>query len=419
MFFKSNYSATANYFFLILAIVFAFFVSIEGLKYLHRKDAVDLGFRITGSRLWLAGKSPYRYVWKTGEDSAFYNQYEILKSNVTGVTVSPPVLLLTGPLASFSIEKAKWIWTGISYGLFVLSIFLFYKIAEVPTKMIVVGVSAFFFLSSTSWLLHIERGQCYIVYLFMLSAMYYSFKMNKIIIALCILCVLVWLRFPFAIFFLPFIPYLWDKKNIFFVSLCIAVLVFISYLCFDFQVWKDYFYAVNEWSNVQVLQADLFSDRLSDASRAITVGSLKEEREYLISNSSIQYLFQYHLKVGLFKIQLLSLFVVSASVFLFSVRKRLKENNREIVLIIAFMVYILFELFIPAPRYNYNFIQWMFPISLLIVSHKEIEMNTVQWFLLIVGLCMNMGLLIYIPRAMTIGEFLLFGTVWWRLCERK
>jgi hypothetical protein len=402
--------------FLVIAIIFSIFVFIEAIRYLKRNDAVDLGFRITGTRLLVNNKSPYLYFWKEGDNPKFYNRYEPRQGSVNRVTVPPSVLILTIPFASLETTTIKWIWMFLSYGLALGSIFLFYKLSEDRFKNIILAFSVFFFLGSMSWLLHIERGQVYVVYLFMLSLIFYCFKKEKIILALGVLCLLVWMRAPFIFFFLPFLSSLKKPKTILWLFLYLLILGSITLLFSSSQNWQDYFFAMTEWSKVQVIQPELFSDSTSDAWKYIAE-NIKDERDYIISNSSIQYLFQYHLKIGLFKTELLIFFIVSTFFIVVPIQKVLRKNNTETLFLAAFLIYISFELFIPAPRYNYNFIQWMFPLLLLFVSDNEIK--PYQWMLIILGLLINMGLFIYIPRAMIMGESLLFLTIWLVLLRKK
>ncbi len=415
--FNSNF--ISKKIFLVVAILFSFLSLLEALKYLEQKDAVDLGYRITGARLLVANKSPYLYVWKEGDDKKFYNQYEVYNTEVNGVTVPPSVLILMSPFASFDANSVKWSWAVFSYALLGVTIFLFFKLSEEEHKYSIITVALFFFSGSIGWLLHIQRGQNYIVYLSLLTVVYYLFKREKIYLSLGVLALLIWLRFPFAIFLIPFIPLFKKPKYIFvFISYGI-VLIGGTFLFTNLQDWKDYFYALTEWSKAQVVQSEFFSDAQSLSSKHAEIGAIKNESEYLINNSSFQYLFQYHLKIGLFKLDLFALFMLGLVVLVYPIRKIVRRGSAELLFLLAFLIYILFELCIPAPRYNYNYIQWMFPLLLILASYKHIRVKPYQWLFCAIGLSMNMGLFIYIPRSITIGEFLLFGTVWLILIGNK
>ena len=416
---KVIYTFISQKIFLVGAFIFSLIVSVEAFNYLRQKDAVDLGFRVTGARLLSDHKSPYLYSWKEGDDKKYYNQYEVFGSKVNGVTVPPSVLILMRPLASLESNTIKWIWTILSYAFIGISLFLFYKLSDQEYKQIVVAFGLFFFLGSIGWLLHVQRGQNYIVYLLLISLTYYFYKKENILLALGVLSLLVWLRLPFILLFILFISYFKNIKYVLIVFGYIILLTSISFLFSSTQDWNDYSYAVSEWSKAQIEQANLFSDRLSEASKNANIGAIKNERDYLISNSSIQYLFQYHFKVGLYTTDLFAIFMMSVALVLYPIRKQVRRGSKEILFLTAFLIYILFELCIPAPRFNYNFIQWMFPLSLLIISYKEIEVKYYQWSLIVIGLLLNMGLLLYIPRSMVIGEGLIFISVWLILIGNK
>ena len=409
---KEIYNFITGKFFFVLAIFFSLLLIYEGVRYLSKNDAVDLGYRITGARLLKEGESPYLYKWKEGDNKKFYNQYEVYTKNVNGVTVPPSILILMRPFIVLEDNHIKWVWTVLSYGFLGGIIFLFFKLSNEEYKFGIIAIGLFFFAGSIGWLLHVQRGQNYIVYVFLLSLLYYLYKRGLVILSLIVLSFLIWLRFPFAIFLLPFIPIFKNLKYLctFFIS--ILLLIVITLLCSSIQNWQDYFYAITEWSKAQVAQSNLFSDSESLSSKTLEVASIINEQDYLINNSSIQYLVQYHLKIGLYKIDLLALFMLGSIVIVYPIRRLVREGAIEPLFLVSFMLYFIFELCIPAPRYNYNYIQWIFPVLLIVVSLNEFKIKPYQWCLGILGLLMNMGLFIQIPRSFTLGEFLLFLVFW-------
>ncbi len=400
--------------FLGLAIFFAMIVAHQAVRYLQQRDAVDLCNKIIGARLVSNGITPYSYFWKKGDSDYFFNPYETLKGKANSITAPPSMLIMLQPLASLSFAKVKWIWLICSYAMMLGSVFLFSRVVSKEKKNLVWSFSIFFFLCSSGWLLHVERGQVYVVYVCLLSLAYYFYRKESIVISLGFLALLVWLRFPFAIFVIPYVFY-FKKYKVVLASLGYFLLLLgISLGGSSPGDWLAYRDAVQEWSTAQITQTTIFADSHSEGWRTLLVGK-DEGRDFLINNSSVQYLAQYHLQLKLSSAVLWGICIGATLFLLYSFRSFFCRAEKENLFLVAFLGYIVFELCIPAPRYNYTYIQWLFPFLVLLTSQNKWEINLNQYLFLLTGLLLNMGLFFFIPRAMTLGEGSIFLSFCWIL----
>lgn len=402
--------------FLALSIALALVVASEAVRYLRERDSVDLCNKIIGARLLRENRSPYLYFWKEGDPQSLYNPYETLGGKVNSLTAPPSLLVLMEPLSYLSFAEVKWSWFLFSYLAILACIYLFSRLAEPGERILVWAFSIFFFLSSAAWLLHVERGQVYILYLFLLCCSYYFYRRQWIGFSIASLIVLTWLRFPFAIFLLPFLSY-WRSSKLWIPALVtIVMLSGITLLMTAPLDWIEYRMAIKEWSVAQIMQTEIFADAHSETWKKLLVEK-EAERDYLISNSSLQYLVQYHLKLKLTPALLNLLFMLGAGIVLFSLRRYFSDKRKEILFLVSFLIYVLFELCIPAPRYNYNYIQWLFPFLLLITLKEKNRLGMGYKVFFLLGMLMNMGFFFFIPRSMTIGEIMIAVAFWiwlWR-----
>ncbi|HVD97988.1 MAG TPA: glycosyltransferase family 87 protein [Cytophagaceae bacterium] len=392
---------------LFTAVCFALTIAAIGIKYLRDKDAVDLCNRITGSRLLASKIEPYHYFWKKGDPDFFYNPYETIRGKINSITAPPSVLLMMQPFVAMNFTQAKWCWLLFSYLLISASIFLMVQWIPKQEKILAWTFAVFFFMASMGWLLHVERGQIYGYYLFLLCGSYYFFRKENFFWSLGFLMVLIWLRLPFIVFLLPFASY-YKKKTLWFSALFwVLLLAGVTAWGTDFTDWKGYSEAMSEWGKAQITRADIFADPQSQVWQKYLVGK-EEGRDYLISNSSLQYLAQYHAKISLAPILLMSFFVAAAVIVLFLGRKYFSGAKKEMIFLISFLLYILLECCLPAPRFNYTYIQWVFPFLLLWPFRDQVGLRKEFYFFCLLGLAMNLGLFFFIPRSMVLGEGMIF-----------
>ena len=406
---------TAVYFFLFITGCCALFSFVSTFKEIEENGNMDLREKIVGARLLSSGQSPYFYKWKNGDDGKLLDPFDNFNFRISRIAVNPAALLCFVPLSKLNYGTIKWLWFAFSYACFFLILFQFYILAKQENKFIVLIAGSLFFLCSVAWQMHMERGQVYIFYTLVLSSVYWFYKRENYFSAGALLAFLCWFRLPFLLF-IPLLSFLSGRNKIiigFFSSIILLVLIALTFT--TKQNWKDYFSSMEEWSKFELHEVSAIPNAIKPDFPSQIEGEVNLEiaKDFLQNNRAIQCIVLWLLNIKLYTKQLLLLFVASflvlSSIICFKWRKSKIIFSETNIFILAFLFYILSDYFLPAPSYSYHYIQWLFPI-LLIVSSKNIRINF-SFSLILLGLCMNLSTMSLLPYNLAIGEAILFAGV--------
>ncbi len=109
---------------------------------------------------------------------------------------SPAFLTFFYPLFSLPYAAAKKAWFMLTWLLAILSIHLLARCASNAAQKRLIWISCLFFLgTSDAFHLHIVRGQKYVIFLFLLSAVFYLFQKNRDFMSGFIMGILISVRF--------------------------------------------------------------------------------------------------------------------------------------------------------------------------------------------------------------------------------
>jgi hypothetical protein len=374
-----------KFFVLVLSAIIAI-SSISSFFYSYKLSNLgnDLRNRIVGSRLLLTDYSPYYYRWQQGHDIKLLDPFDTVKlRKVNGCTIPPSMLLLYLPIAKINDYKViTKVWFFIEYLSIIYMFFLFFRKTKGFYKKSLLFSAVFFFTIISSWHYHVSSGQLYILYPVFLTITYqvYSSKLkNKSIITGILLSIFSFLRFPFA---LSFIPFLFNKnKKVLiggFYGFLLSIVILTSFT--KMSHWQDFFKAMKDWDkwNMEYLDITMKNTPIDEKNahypypkKMEGVNTIKTSPKIYSTDYSIQHLVKFFFDYVIdAKILILSFFMFS-SMILFLLRKKIMDlNDVEIFLFAAFLI-IFSEEFFPARRLNYYFIEWIFPISLLISNLKN------------------------------------------------
>jgi hypothetical protein len=132
--------------------------------------AIDLRNRITGVRLLVAGIDPYHYKWREPEPQQYCDPYNNPNLTVSKTTATPALLLAHLPLAELPYRIAQFLWFFAQWGLLLGSAWLWLLRCHTSRQHWL--AAAFFtgFTYTAAWRLHAERGQAYVLLLFLFAA---------------------------------------------------------------------------------------------------------------------------------------------------------------------------------------------------------------------------------------------------------
>ena len=169
---------------LSILLIFAIFISITGffndISNTVKFGGVDLRNRVVGARLLIDKQDPYHYKWQKGDSPLFLDPRDNPDWKVNRVTVPPTVLMFHTSFSWLGYKIQRYLWLFVQWFLLLGSIFLFSKSSGSNAKSKLIWICGLFFVgSSFFWRLHVERGQIYILYVFLITLSYWIYTKKR------------------------------------------------------------------------------------------------------------------------------------------------------------------------------------------------------------------------------------------------
>lgn len=362
-------------FLLIMSIFFAVVGFIKDIENTSLFGGMDLRNRVVGSRLIKAGYDPYFFKWNDSFSDFFLDSRDHPNIPVSRVTVPPTVLQLHSFFSDLPYKIQRYAWTFIQWILLILSIYFFTKSEKnlIKTKLIWI-TSLFFMAGSYVFRLHVERGQIYILFVFLFSTAYYIYQdKNKFssILSGIIIGYTTALRPPMCFIGVPFLIY---KKWRFIVGQIIGFIIGIltSFIFVNFKIWKSYFTAMDIHEKVHLgilkMSTEGYPYINIEDTRDLWMGA-----QLPISDSSIQGMFYNFFNIRIPSNSLIIGLIICLIVFIvILLRLKIKSANMEVLFFYGSLMVLISEFFIPAARFSYNNVIWLIPLSLIIINSESI-----------------------------------------------
>ncbi|MDP9043104.1 MAG: DUF2029 domain-containing protein [Bacteroidota bacterium] len=354
--------------FLLLSVAKSFYYS-------EKDGGCDLRARTVASRLLKSSHSPYFYKWKISDGSYFLDPNQHNNRTVCGTSVTPAFLYIIYPVSVMPYLEVRRIWTFLLYlmlGGTICFIILSHHERRLfyPTVLIILGL-----VCSNNWIFNIERGQVYPLYTFILALSYYLFHakhrharwMSGFVAGLLIL-----LR-PLAVVvglaFFRKSERQWLFGNVMgFVTGCLL------FVAPNPGLWNDYLRAMQAYSNGSVIDKSISGNLQGPekSSRIEGMNNLRTYKDFETGGLFPMYIY-FNLwghSLGLKYSLLIYAGIITGLLVLFY---RIPCDSRETdsLFLFGFLLYILLELFIVAPRPGYSLIQWVFPLYIIAVKFQE------------------------------------------------
>lgn len=355
-----------------ITAAFVLLTVIKSFYLVHKYSAVDLRTRIVASRLITTPYSPYYYKWKPADGEFYLDPVDKASRLVNGNVVTPATLAVLYPMSQLAYPKILLLWTilqllagfGIIYILFRQK-----KISEtiVQSCLIVLG-----FICSDYWFYNIESGQVYIFYALLFAAMYKVYTSS-------------WRYHEFLsgfigglfILFRPFaaligLGFLLQGKKKWILG-CITGFVagVLFFAVPQIHHWQDYFSAMQEYVNEDLGHPHIILNTTEPLKPALIEGAGNLDQFMVFHLGRLDPVYHLFARWGIIMTynQCLLLFggVICILAGLFFRRKNASAYS---LFLFGFLLYILAELFVPAPRQGYNVIQWIVPMSLIYLHNK-------------------------------------------------
>jgi hypothetical protein len=285
----------------------------------------------------------------------------------------------------------------VQWGLFLGAIAIFYRIASVNVqKKLLLIISLLFFAGSYFWRFHIERGQIYVLYLFLLACAYglakssSKFKYNQVFSGFLV-GLTASLRPTVVLMFIPSFIY---KQWKLLIGNIIGLFsgIFISFVFAGASLWNSYFTAVKGYADGNTI----LNEDKSEIIYPEQIEGMTNVSSYIdFPSRDTSFINFFQIKLGLNVDPNIFLFLLGIAllfVAFFLYQNRSRKNTINVVFLSGILIYLISEYFIPTPRSTYNNIQWIMPVAILIMSYNPINFLTNRLnILLLISLFFSIG----------------------------
>lgn len=361
-----------------ILLIFAIFLSITGfltdISNTLKFGGVDLRNRVVGARLLIAEQDPYYYKWQKGDSHLFLDPRDNPDWEVNRVTVPPTVLMFHSSFSWLSYKIQRYLWLLLQWFLLLGSIFLFSKSSGSKTKSKLIWICGLFFVgSSFFWRLHVERGQIYILYVFIIALSYWIYakkKNNSELWSGAISGIAMSLRPPLILISLPMLIH---KRINFIIGNFIGIIVGIgsTFLIATSNTWLNYYTAMRAHGIIH-LHSQYNASTHYPFQNIEGISNLWGLANIPIFDTSLQYMLG---SIGMNPTSnvLLTLLILILLTILVIVKKVFNNQMKfSMILLYGTILVFISEFFLPAARYSYNNIFWLLILSLIIINSKEI-----------------------------------------------
>jgi hypothetical protein len=233
---------------LILVVLLLASFIIDGLN-VEQGGSIDYRNRVTGARLLAAGLNPYTYKWNRDDPEIYCDLYNNPKLPVSKTTVTPTMLTLTMGEAALPYRIDQWFWFLGQWTLLLGTAWLWWRRCDSFGQRALLGVMVTGLTYTDAWRLHVERGQSYVLLLFLfafwLTGMLRSTRPR--FLTGFALGLLTTLRPPFLLL-LPFVA--WRQRGQIAGAATGLLLGLVVPLFFSRAIWSDYFSAMQVHSEL-------------------------------------------------------------------------------------------------------------------------------------------------------------------------
>jgi len=264
-------------------------------------------------------------------------------------------------------------------------------------------------LCSDIWLLNIERGQIYILYTFLFAIMYvlYISKLKYGVLLSGFIGGLFILLRPFSAIIV--IVFLFNGKRSWlagsFAGFVAGCLLFVLP---QPTLWRDYVKSMNMYASQYIGDPPVPSNA-TEYTKPSTIEGMTNLLEYKNFNiKGLKSVYTYFKKMDIVVSQETLYLIYGLTTLLLSFlyyRKSRKAGSPRSLFLLSFVCYILAELFVTVMRGDYNIIQWLFPLSLIVL---QLKVWHPLFILLVTGLLLLHNFPFVFPYQASLAELSFF-----------
>ncbi len=413
-----NYRVALN-FILLLAILTH---SVIRDSYLEKQYTGDLRNRIVGARLQKDGRLPYFYYWQAKDGIRYFdpNNSNQRAATVSTITASPFFHQLLYPICDLDQRTLSRFWFVFQYILLAMMVWITCRMTDnVNIRWLLVNTGVLFTMTE-AWKSNMENGQIYLFYAFLTLCVISGILSKKRVWTITAgLIMAVWiLNRPIGIIVLIPILLLHKQQRLFLVTAMTSLLLYLVFVLsspFEKTLWRNYVEGIrmqvklHQEADPKAVLAPRFlpENRQLEGIDFNAVDKNMAEHPITVYSENGNFFVLYrtltHHKLSLGWLNILSLFTIAALMGFFYFAYKKNNGAFQQVLIFAFTLYMIIEIFSPVYRHQYNTVEW-FPLVLaaLLIPMKW---RNPGLLLLALGLLLNIVNVAWIPMRHTLGEF--------------
>lgn len=365
------------------------------------------------------GKDPYFFQWQSGMSDQLIDPDVQRNAKTSKLTVTPSVLAFHAPFAHYSYFHQKIIWLLLQWMALIASLILFLCKSKSKLQSILLCALSVFFFNGLFWRLHVERGQIYIFIVLLLSIAFLLYQENNNLrkfLSGAIIGISITLRPPLI---LAMMPFAFQRQWIMMLGSLSGVFIGVFSLA-KVGLWNSYFSVLKKVtqyiSSHGIASPEINKMRIGKFYPDWIEGlnNITKTKNIIATNSSIQNVLSKYNAENIYDLKLVLLFIFLVSVSLFLLKNISSKTSAENLFLCGSVFYIFSEFFIPAPRYSYYDIQWLFPLFLIILKVKDRNFYfRKSTLLLITSLVLSLGFCPWIPKFLLISIYLMAFYVGW------
>ncbi len=276
----------------------------------------------------------------------------------------------------------------------------------------------FFFANSFFWRIHVNSGQIYIVYIFLLSLAWFLLNSSakyKNILSGFFVGLTASLRPPFLLFFIPFLI---QRQYSFLLGGFTGILFgFLASLAVaNIFIWKSYISAILGMTGIINLNQYLPLDepRFNNSiiypkiieGIAVNIDSPVEYK--ILEDSSIYRILNFLNIPHVVETLIIGAIITIALLSLLIIQYNSNKKDLDFMFLFGSLICLISDFFIPIARYSYYDIQWILPLAIIYnkVNSAQLLSNKLI-VLLLPGLLLALGCFSWIPKFLFFSSFLI------------
>lgn len=331
---------------------------------------VDLRNRVVGARLLLKGLDPYHFKWTEEYPETLLDPLDNPEEEVNRVTVTPSLLVLHAPLAPLPYRLHRYSWLALQWLFLLGCAFLVARTSDSSKEKLAAWIIALLISISPFWRFHVERGQVYVLYAFLLFIAFWAAShRSRLLTRLSgpLLGLLATLRPTFVFFLVPLLVFRKWKLAGGMILGIVATLIFFLPLA-GVQTWKSYASAMDEHGkeNLGLYRPLADSKREAEIEGMTNLGSFMP---FPVINTSIQLMAKRKLHKNLNSTDMGILMMITIALAGLSLLPfRHKSPSLPLLFLLGSLFILVSEYFLPAVKTSYVNVLWLIPGEMMLLE---------------------------------------------------